>query len=154
MAGLAQHLGETGADVSVSDMAWVFVQGMVRWHHRHDLLKRFPEGWPEYKANVPEWIPRWRPWVPSPAHATLREEDKTLLRILGSATGLDIEIRDGATKYQPAQDPRYFTGIEARLFALTHVNFAWAVAAHAALLVVMATKYMMAHLRQPEQVRT
>ncbi|SDO88029.1 Protein-S-isoprenylcysteine O-methyltransferase Ste14 [Lutimaribacter pacificus] len=140
--------------IAAAGMAWVFVQGMVRWHHRHDLLKRFPEGWPEYKANVPEWIPRWRPWVPSPAHATLREENKTLLRILGSATGLDIEIRDGATKYQPAQDPRHFTGIEARLFAVTHVNFAWAVAAHAALLVVMATKYMMAHLRQPEQVRT
>jgi hypothetical protein len=45
--------------------AWVFVAGMVRWHNRNDLLKRFSEDWLAYRANVPEWIPSWRPWVPN-----------------------------------------------------------------------------------------
>ncbi|MFA0813103.1 methyltransferase family protein [Microbulbifer epialgicus] len=44
-------------------MAGVFVAGLVRWHHRNDLLVRFPKGWPEYKTNVPEWLPRWKPWI-------------------------------------------------------------------------------------------
>ncbi|MEP5758479.1 MAG: methyltransferase, partial [Litoreibacter sp.] len=26
--------------IAAAVMAWIFVQGMVRWHHRHDLLKR------------------------------------------------------------------------------------------------------------------
>ncbi|MBM7069765.1 isoprenylcysteine carboxylmethyltransferase family protein [Actibacterium sp. 188UL27-1] len=46
---------------AMAGMTWIFVQGMVRWHHRHDLMVRFPEGWPEYCANVGEWWPRWRP---------------------------------------------------------------------------------------------
>src|SRR5262249_55530165 len=38
---------------SAALMAWVFVAGMVRWHHRYDLLVRFPEEWKDYAANVP-----------------------------------------------------------------------------------------------------
>lgn len=49
--------------MAASIMAWTFVLGTVRWHHRNDLLKRFPFGWPDYKANLPEWVPRWHPWT-------------------------------------------------------------------------------------------
>ncbi|OYU74619.1 MAG: hypothetical protein CFE32_17165, partial [Alphaproteobacteria bacterium PA3] len=48
-------------------MAYVFVKGLVRWHHRQDLAVRFPVAWQEYQANVPSWRPRWRPWIPVPA---------------------------------------------------------------------------------------
>lgn len=137
--------------VAAAGMAWVFVQGMVRWHNRNDLLKRFPDGWPEYKQNVPEWVPRWTPWVRAPAKLTIRDAD--LWPVLRQATGLKIEIRDGTPRYQPAEEPRSFTGLEARLFALTHVNFAWAIVAHAVLLVVLAAKYAGAQVFGPAKVR-
>lgn len=137
--------------VAAAGMAWVFVQGMVRWHHRHDLQKRFPDGWPGYKKNVPEWVPRWKPWVPVPAKLTIPE--KELWPSLRHATGLEVEVGDGAPRYQPAGEPRAFTGLEARLFALTHVNFAYAIFAHAVLLVVMALKYSVARASSPAKVR-
>lgn len=139
--------------IAAAGMAWVFVQGMVRWHHRHDLLKRFPDGWPEYKDNVPEWCPRWRPWVPDAAQVTLRPCDTTLRWILAKATGLDVEVRDGVATYAVANAPRRFSGVEARLFALTHVNFAWAIAVHAGLILVMATRYLVSNLCQPDGAR-
>lgn len=139
--------------VAAAGMAWIFVQGMVRWHHRHDLLKRFPEGWPEYRENVPEWIPRWKPWVPSPAHFTVRSTDAVLAKPLNCATGLNIEIREGEATYQPAGEPRQFHGFEARLFALTHINFAWAITAHAVLIIVLAGRYTVTQMRQPAKAR-
>ncbi|WP_298971643.1 isoprenylcysteine carboxylmethyltransferase family protein [uncultured Roseobacter sp.] len=124
--------------VAAAGMAWVFVQGMVRWHHRHDLLKRFPEGWPEYKENVPEWIPRWKPWVPTPASFTVHNPSAIWPKALHGATGLSVESGKGSATYQPAGEKRQFIGIEANLFALTHINFVWAIAAHAALIILLA----------------
>ncbi|MEP3629731.1 MAG: methyltransferase [Hyphomicrobiales bacterium] len=135
--------------IAAAGMAWVFVQGMVRWHHRHDLLKRFPEGWPEYKENVPEWLPRWRPWVPVNAHLKLGTNDRFLKRILKNAVGLDLEYSDVPLAYDAVIEPRKFTGWEARLFALTHVNFAWAVAAHLTLIVFMFSKALWSTLAFP-----
>ena len=139
--------------IAAAAMAWVFVQGMVRWHHRHDLLKRFPDGWPEYKANVPEWIPRWRPWVCAPAKLSLNAREVWLMRQLHNATGIEIEQRDGPPTYQPAGELRAFSEGAARLFALTHVNFAWAVLAHVLLLGLMGWKFLHAQVRQPAPVR-
>lgn len=133
--------------VAAAGMAWVFVQGMVRWHHRNDLLARFPSGWPDYKRNVPEWVPCWTPWVPAPAKLKIRDAD--LWPPLRRATGLEIEIGNGPPRYELAEEPRAFTGLEARLFAMTHTNFAWAVAAHAALLVVLAVKHVSALVSRP-----
>jgi len=42
-------------------MAWIFVEGIVRWHHRNDLQQRFPQSWADYRNAVPEWLPLWRP---------------------------------------------------------------------------------------------
>ena len=136
--------------VAAAGMAWVFVQGMVRWHHRHDLLKRFPNGWPEYRHNAPEWLPRWKPWIAVPATLTIGEAEQW--SPLRRATGLHIEIRDGTTCYQVAGEPRVFEGLEARLFALTHVNFAWAVAAHALLLGLLAAKYVSSQVLGPNKM--
>lgn len=83
--------------VAAAGMAWVFVQGMVRWHHRHDLLKRFPNGWPEYKQNVPEWFPRWTPWIAAPAKLTLQEAE--LWSPLHRAEGLIVDFHEGPPRY-------------------------------------------------------
>lgn len=119
-------------------MAWIFVQGMVRWHHRHDLLKRFPTGWPEYKENVPEWCPRWRPWVKGEATLHLRPNQTVLRRILTHATGISVRDTSGASRYENADNLRDFRGAASALVALTHVNFAWMVFAAALLLPVLA----------------
>ncbi|WP_428523573.1 methyltransferase family protein [Roseibium sp.] len=139
--------------IAAAGMAWVFVQGMVRWHHRHDLLKRFPEGWPEYKENVPEWSPLWKPWVPIPARFSIDAAEVVWPRALRGATGLTIETKKGTSAYQPAGETREFFGLEARLFALTHINFAWAIAAHAALIIVLATKYVLSKVVRPAKAR-
>lgn len=134
--------------IAAAGMAWIFVQGMVRWHHRNDLLKRFPKGWPEYKINVPEWVPRWKPWIPTSAVFVVADADKIWPKALIHATGLDIKTSLGNATYQPAGEPRQFSGVEAHLFAMTHINFAWALAAHAALIIILAAKYISSHLNR------
>ena len=79
--------------VSAGLMAWVFVQGMVRWHHRHDLLERFPDGWPEYRGNVPEWLPRWKPWVKTSATLYIQSHrplHKWIAVFISETTGLNL----------------------------------------------------------------
>lgn len=122
-------------------MAWVFVQGMVRWHHRHDLLKRFPDGWPEYKTQVPEWIPRWRPWTKASATLQLDPKHRLLRLFLSGATGLNIRDRNGASQYSNPADVCDYRGASACLMSLTHVNFAWTMAAYAALVPLLAFEY-------------
>jgi len=127
--------------MSASLMAWVFVQGMVRWHHRHDLLKRFPAGWPAYKANVPEWIPRWRPWVAQPATLTLSTKiphHVWCAPFLAGATGVDILWSDeGRAQYDNPNDVYGFRGSCAIAAAFGHVNFACALLGQAWMLIAL-----------------
>lgn len=128
--------------IAAAGMAWVFVQGMVRWHNRHDIEKRFPEGWPEYKQNVPEWFPRWKPWGAETAQLTLQTDVGFWPKCLKTATGIQIQIVPGKPTYRLKNEPKQFQGLEAQLFALTHVNFVVALVAHAVLLCITTTKYI------------
>lgn len=123
-------------------MAWIFVQGMVRWHHRHDLLKRFPEGWPEYKENVREWRPRWKPWTKGMAVLKLNARRSVLRKILSQAVGLDVRETSGPTTYENQQNLRNFQGLSAVLVALTHVNFAWMIFAATLLIPLLAIQHL------------
>lgn len=121
-------------------MAWIFVLGMVRWHHRHDLLLRFPQGWPRYRAHVPEWVPRWRPWIAEPARLTLdpaRASHRRLRDWLSrtGAIGLDIKDAPGA-RLGYADDVVRLHGILAALKTLEHVNFGCAMLGATGLLAV------------------
>ncbi len=120
--------------MAAAAMAWVFVQGMVRWHHRHDLLKRFPDGWPEYKANVPEWRPRWRPWMPETATLAL-PHGHWATRVFAAASGLTLT--HGPATYTPAHNRHSYAGWTALAMALTHVNFATALIGQALLLIAV-----------------
>jgi protein-S-isoprenylcysteine O-methyltransferase Ste14 len=123
-------------------MAWIFVQGMVRWHHRHDLLKRFPEGWPEYKENVREWRPRWKPWTKGMAVLELNARRSVLRKILSQAVGLEVRETSGPTTYENQQNLRNFQGLSAVLVALTHVNFAWMIFAATLLIPWLAIQHL------------
>lgn len=110
--------------MAMAGMALVFVRGMVRWHHRHDLMVRFPEGWPDYRAHVAEWWPRWRPWVPTPAELSYdpaRPWTRRLARHLeAKATGLRLRECAGPAIYR---DGEYCAADAAAwAWALGHVN--------------------------------
>ncbi|MGH1575613.1 methyltransferase family protein [Planktotalea sp.] len=128
-------------------MAWVFVQGMVRWHHRHDLLKRFPKGWPNYKENVPEWIPRWTPWTPNTATLHLATDHRALRRLLRGAKGLTVQQTEQLSHYENPDDVTAYSGTAACLMALTHINFAWTVFAYTALIPLLGLAYLAQALR-------
>lgn len=120
-------------------MAWVFVLGMVRWHHRHDLLVRFPQGWPEYRAHVPEWRPRWRPWIPEASSLTLDPAHPLHARLgawlaCRDAVGLSVESVQGARLRYDDGTVRLH-GLLAVLKSLEHVKLAWALVGAAGLLV-------------------
>ena len=133
---------------SCAIMAWIFVVGMVRWHHRHDLLKRFPKGWPEYRSNVPEWIPRWRPWVPHPSKLLfdpgndrhqrlarwLRRRDCIGLGLAPMANSPLLYIEEGHVEEGHGMS---FRGMAAVAKAVDHINLAWAVSSAALLLVAL-----------------
>jgi hypothetical protein len=122
-------------------MAFVFVLGMVRWHHRSDLLVRFPEGWLEYRTHVREWIPRWKPWIKHASSFTysgrkpflqcfanwLEKPDRTTRLAVAQADIAFAEYTDG-------QSGMTFSGPQALICTLFHVNFA-AMLAGSALLI-------------------
>ena len=123
-------------------MAWVFVQGMVRWHHRQDLLKRFPSGWPEYKENVAEWQPRWKPWVKGEATLQLSQDHVFLRKCLSHAIGLTLAETSGQATYTHTANRRNFNGTPAILSALTHVNFAWMLVSATLMVPLLAILYV------------
>lgn len=128
---------------SAAIMAWVFVVGMVRWHHRNDLLRRFPEGWPEYRAHVGEWRPRWLPWFAQCATlnhdpASRRQARFVALLARHGTVSLEVLAVSGARlAYSEPNETRMFTGMAGRAKALGHVHFGWALVGAAILLLVL-----------------
>src|SRR5262249_19165027 len=45
----------------------IYCVGFVRWHRGADIARRFGGDWRAYRAAVPDWRPRWRPYVARPA---------------------------------------------------------------------------------------
>ncbi len=110
-------------------MAVVFVLGLVRWHHSQDLQVRFPAGWPEYKTNVPEWYPRWKPWIKEPSTLFWNPGSKfqtTYTKWLKKQepTGLEIiEAEDGQHHYIDGNRGLVFNNYPAFVYPLFHINF-------------------------------
>lgn len=129
-------------------MAVAFVLGMVRWHHRHDLERRFPVDWPRYRSQVPEWFPRWKPWQPVSDRATLTFDARCSVQHAAVAVlqalqpvGLVCEGVPGArVRYR---DQRSFTGCAAWAMALTRANFAAMMVGSAALLILLPVRGLM-----------
>ncbi len=129
-------------------MAWVFVKGLVRWHHRHDLLVRFPAGWPRYRANVPEWRPRWRPWSAGRAIMSYNEQNKTQnlwIGILQKYHAVDIDYQPagaGSLTYREPDETRVFFGLVAVGKSLNRINFLCAMVGAGILLLVLPLSYL------------
>lgn len=141
-------------------MAWVFVLGMVRWHHRHDLLVRFPKGWPEYRDNVPEWRPLWKPWVPMPATLSYNPNESHQMKVIEflrkrQALSLNYEAQNTERlSYCEPDEAQSFDGLAAIAKGLNHINFFWCLVGAAMLLVLLPVKYirnMREHLRDEKR---
>ncbi|MFS8048775.1 methyltransferase family protein [Rhizobium sp. BR 314] len=120
-------------------MAWIFVEGIVRWHHRHDLQQRFPHGWVEYRNAVPEWLPLWRPHCTATARVHLNT-DRLADRLTGMVierigpTALEINQGSACASYMHPDDYTPYSGVAALCMALTHGNFVTALIGHLFLL--------------------
>ncbi|WP_444931112.1 methyltransferase family protein [Microbulbifer sp. SSSA002] len=124
-------------------MAVVFVMGLVRWHHRNDLLVRFPDGWPEYKSNVPEWLPRWKPWFKGKSKLYWDTECPWHSTYIGwlkkrKPIGISlIEHRHAGALYQDSRSGLSFNSAEAFIYPLFHINFIYALLASGLLLLLL-----------------
>jgi protein-S-isoprenylcysteine O-methyltransferase Ste14 len=140
---------------SCAVMAWVFVVGMVRWHQRHDRLKRLPKGWAEYRANGPEWIPRWRPWLPQASKLIFDPDNSKHKRFIRWLTRHDpvglaeMPAANSSLTYVDGSDGSPFTGSAAAAKAMNHVSFAWAVLGAAVLLVALPCQFVSSRFRRP-----
>lgn len=132
-------------------MAVVFVLGMVRWHHRYDLALRFPLGWTVYRQHVPDWLPRWRPWVPVPTHLSFDTDCPAQARLAewlqARSHGLVIEAGAGLAYREPGE-ARDFQGAAALAKTLNHLNLAFALAGAALLLVALPVQAVPSLLRR------
>jgi protein-S-isoprenylcysteine O-methyltransferase Ste14 len=135
---------------SAALMAFVFVAGMVRWHHRNDLLKRFPEDWQTYRAHVPEWLPAWRPWLPQAARLIYDPADVRQRRLIDRLhrlghRSLVLESMPGVPlTYVDADGMSSFAGAAAIAKVLDHTNFAGALVGAGILLVVLPLDHVIA----------
>lgn len=133
---------------AASIMAVVFVLGIVRWHQRNDLQKRFPEGWLEYRNNVSEWLPRWKPWIKHNAEiaynpqSTIQHKFVTWLQ-RRHIVGLDVKEGKDKTVYIDQNRRLQFYGAEALVYTLFHINFMTAIIGAGLLLLLIPIKMIL-----------
>lgn len=127
-------------------MAVIFVLGLVRWHHRHDLEVRFTDEWKEYRLYVFEWIPRWHPWVPIASTLSCPKDYRLYQRLLSyDFRGLDI--REGECLcYKDGTSGQEFSGLSALACVLFHINFMTAWVGASILLVTLPMGWVRQHI--------
>jgi protein-S-isoprenylcysteine O-methyltransferase Ste14 len=123
-------------------MAVVFVLGMVRWHHRNDLEVRFHQDWLEYKEFVPEWFPRWRPWIKQASKFSCNSNSplsKAYIEWLKKyAVGLDFsESGANGIVYVDGNSGMIFAGLPALIYPLFNINFVTSLIGAALLLALL-----------------
>ena len=133
-------------------MAVVFVQGLVRWHHRLDLAVRFPQGWSEYRQHVPDWWPRRQLWAPAVAivRCDPRRWRHWPLRWIARRTWPGLRFEQGEhALYLAPEEGRAFHGLAVLAKALNHAGFAAAVVGAGLLLVALPCQAFASALARP-----
>jgi protein-S-isoprenylcysteine O-methyltransferase Ste14 len=121
----------------------IYCVGLAAWHEGEDLNHRLGEPWRRYRANVGNWMPRWRPWhdvettVPrlyiaegcgqcSQVRSWLEARNPTGLEIVAA------EDHPSHALYRMTYDPMDGSapdeGVAAFARGLEHLNLAWAFA--------------------------
>ena len=122
-------------------MAHIYSAGLAGWDEDEDLVRRFGDGWREYKKNVRRWFPRLRPWYPPDAVIARLyvSESCGMCSQVGvwfahqNARGLSIVPAErhptrSLTRitYEPVAGGDPATGVEALARAVEHIHFGWA----------------------------
>jgi protein-S-isoprenylcysteine O-methyltransferase Ste14 len=130
---------------AASTMAIVYGFGFASWVEAQELRDRFGEDWKRYRREVRNWIPRWRPYVPSDTEARLY-----VAFTCGkcSEVGAWVQrhhprgLRITPAEHHPTRDLWRITyasadgtyeaeGVAALARAVEHINLGWAMAAFA-----------------------
>ena len=119
----------------------IYCVGLAAWHEGQDMKERLGEPWLRYRANVANWIPRWRPWhdpetiLPRLYIAENCGQCSQVRRWLEvrHPSGLKIvAAEDHPTHnlyrmtYDPMDNTRPDEGVAAFARGLEHMNIAWA----------------------------
>jgi protein-S-isoprenylcysteine O-methyltransferase Ste14 len=67
IAGQALVLGRPVL-LAYAAAVWVACAAFVRWYEEPTLRRRYGAQYEAYRAAVPAWWPRRRPWAPDPGH--------------------------------------------------------------------------------------
>ena len=121
----------------------IYCVGLAAWHEGQDMKERLGEPWLRYRADVANWMPRWRPWhdpetrLPrlyiaegcgqcSQVRHWLEARNPTALEIVAAE---DHPTRDlYRMTYDPMDNTAPDEGVAAFARGLEHLNLAWAFA--------------------------
>jgi protein-S-isoprenylcysteine O-methyltransferase Ste14 len=119
----------------------IYCVGLAAWHEGQDMNERLGEPWRRYRANVGNWMPRWRPWhdpkttLPRLYIAEGCGQCSQVRRWLEARhpTGMEIvAAEDHPTRnlyrmtYDPMDESQPDEGVAAFARGLEHLNLAWA----------------------------
>lgn len=124
------------AVVAASAMGIVFSAGIAGWSEHRELCARFGPSWPEYRADVRLWLPRWRPAAGERATVYVARTCEPCSEVggfLARRHGVGVEVRPAEGSPVPLERVTYqrtgrtATGVAAILHTLEHVHLGWAV---------------------------
>jgi protein-S-isoprenylcysteine O-methyltransferase Ste14 len=121
-------------------IAIVYSAGLATWNEDCDMKSRFGSTFIYYRRQVKNWIPRWRPYIASPARiylstdcfkcsqmsGFLRDLRPVGLEILPAEEHASLDLE--RMTYESADGVMHVRGVAALARALEHVNLAWAFA--------------------------
>lgn len=127
--------------VAVAAVAIVYGAGIAEWDERQDLARRFGEPWRQYRAQVRNWQPRWRPYHAGPvARLYIAASCGPCCELRGwlvARQPLGMDLMDAETlpggairrlRYDPCEGDAPVEGVRALGRALEHLHLGWAVA--------------------------
>lgn len=127
--------------VAAAAVAIVYSAGIAEWDEKQDLARRFGQPWRQYRAQVRNWLPRWRPYhAGEPARlyiAATCGPCSELRRWLSARSPVGMALIDAETlpagsirrlRYDPRDGCASVDGVRALGRALEHLNLGWAVA--------------------------
>lgn len=128
----AEPLLLLGAVVTV-----VYSAGLAAWHEGSQMEEAFGERWTAYEAQVPVWVPRWRP-LDGPPASLFVAADCTMCTGLGrwllDRRPVALDVRPAAEHPEVLRRITYEAdgvrdqGVAALARALGHVHLGWALA--------------------------
>jgi protein-S-isoprenylcysteine O-methyltransferase Ste14 len=117
----------------------VYSAGIAHWDEGRDLVERFGERWQHYRAEVPEWRLRWRPYHAGPPARLyiartcgpcreirdwIEHRQPIGLELIEAETLAEGSIR--RLRYDPCDGTPPEDGVVAFARVLEHLNLAWA----------------------------